>query len=225
MHCTHCYVALAFASVLLSAGSASAAVVDFTDSSVWGGATGAQSASTTIDGIGVTASAQPAAQGATLTQSDQGLGVNLGDGSSWTAQQIEGAEVLTIGFDEAVTIDEVYVTSLYEWGVFGIVWQDESGSFYYNDIYGNAQGGSFNADTWTGDQAVAVDSAATQSISFVAQGDWSNWQSNEFSIAGLSFTAANTATVPELDSNATHSALTLLLGASLVLAGRRRTTC
>ena len=208
------------AMTLAVANSASAAMVDFTDASVWGGATGAQSASANVGGVTVTAYAEPAAQGAVLTQSGGGLGVNLNNTSIWTAQQIQGAEVLTVGFSEAVTVDEVYITSLYEWGVFGVVWQDESGSYYYTDVNGNAQNGTFNATSWTGNATVSVGSTATQSISFVADGNWSNWRDDGFSVGGLSFSKATT--VPELDGDASHSAVALLVGACFVLLGGRR---
>ncbi len=198
--------------MLLMASPAAATTIDFGDAE-FSDAAGEQSWNTTVDGVGVTISAQPADDGAVIEHSGDGLGVDLNDG--WAAgEQIEGEEVLTIEFDQVVDVEELTVTNLYDWGIIQI----EVGTY---TVDGEVT--EFTAESSNGTLTVPVDAQPTTTISFRASGDWSGWLDNGFTLESISFSAVDSVSaVPELDPNAAPAAVAFVVGSALLLSERRR---
>lgn len=202
--------ALLVLALLLVASPAFAATIDF-GSSQFSGATGQQSF--TVDSLDLTVSASTTTgEDATLQQSSDGLGVNFGDG--WAAsRQIEGVELLTLTFDDLVTVTELSVANLFDWGCIQI----EVGSYTIN-----GETLDFEANSWTGKLTVPVDAAPTNQIVFRAVGDWSGWTDNGFTLASITLGSGGVTSVPELDPGALPGAIAVTVGGALVLTERRR---
>jgi hypothetical protein len=198
--------AVAFAAAALAAGSARAALIDFT-SSAFAAASGQASFSTTVDGVGVTLlEAKPV--GAELNQSSDGLGVD----SPWGVEdpgEIGIPERIVVTFDSKQFIDQVYVSQLFrESGWMGTI--NETGWYSIDGgdkVYFQASGDP------SGLLAIAVGQAGT-SIEFGAK---LAGGSHDYSLAQLSvrtFEGAVTA-IPEPVSLAMLGAGGLLVGAAL----------
>jgi hypothetical protein len=173
--------------VLLLAGTAAAATIDFT-SATFGGANGHASFSAS----GVTLTAGPS--GAVLTwnywNSFDGIGINY----EYMPNQVEGPELLTAIFSVPVYISSVLITNLY----YDPYNPPDSG--YYPEIGRyelNASGNwiqfSANAgqypDSTHGELALQVGSSVlVNRISFMAAGVLPNNQNHEFSVAKIEAT-------------------------------------
>lgn len=209
----------------LVASPAFAATIDFTDAGVWGSATGNGSYTATVGGVGVTATAQPLANGATLFQSGYGMGVNYNDSSTSQKVQIDSGELLQLGFDQAVQVSS-FTVDLFSTTVSASFWSlniyQDKGRVYYTDINGTPQyAGSFASgfDFFsTGSTTFGLDLPSITGIDFSAYGNYS-----DYSLRSVSFSAvASASTVPELDPNGMGAVLCLIFGGAAVLLGRRQ---
>jgi hypothetical protein len=135
------------------------------------------------------------------------------DGSD-AAAQIEGAEILTVAFDEPEMVTGFTVSNLYDWGIIQI----EVGSYV---IDGNDYG-EFVAENSDGTLTVDLGSVEASSISFSATGDWSWFGDNGFTLASITTEPDSVTAVPELDPGALPGAIAILVGSAVVVRGRRR---
>jgi hypothetical protein len=198
--------------VLLLASPASAAVIDFGDSA-FEAAEGLSTYSTTVDGVGVTISAAPSPY-ALIEHTSAGLGIDYRDSGS-AEQQIEGVEVLTLQFDTLVDITQLTVTNLYDWGMI----QVEVGTYTLD-----GQSTTFEAQNQAGTLTVPVDAAPATTITFRAQGGWSWFGDNGFTLESITFETpgGSVAAAPELDPNVASSAVAIAVGTTLLVNERRR---
>ena len=196
------------AGLLLVAGNAAATLVDFS-SSAFSGASGAESFTTTIEGVGVTVlEARPV--GAELTQTSDGLGV---DSPNWNllddASQLGVPERIIVTFDNAQFIEEVYVAQLFrESGWLGTI--NETGWF---SIDGGDQVEFHASGDANGQLSIAVGAEAT-SITFGAK---LAGGSHDYSLSGLNLrtiSAAVTA-IPEPISTALLGIGGIVVGAAV----------
>jgi hypothetical protein len=164
----------AIALATLVSGKAGATLIDFS-SSAFAAATGQESFSTTIQGVGVTLlDAKPV--GAKLDQTSEGLGVD----SPWGLEdpnEIGVPERLIVSFDNKQFIDQIYVAQLFrESGWMGTI--NESGWY---SIDGGAKTYFEASGAADGLLTVAVGKSA-QSIEFGAK---LVGGSHDYSLAGL----------------------------------------
>lgn len=172
--------------VLLLAGSASAATIDFRDAAAFGGANYQTSFSTGIDGYTLTLTAAPT--GARLYwDSTDGLGVRY----SYENDEIEGRERLRIAFSTPVYLSSVLLTDLFNEGYL------ERGFYRLN---GTGDWIRFKADPGqtpgtNGELELLFDSSVlVNSIAFRAPGLLPlRDQSHEFSVAAIQ---ANAVPIP-----------------------------
>lgn len=213
------------AGLAIVASPAAAATIDFTDASVWGASTGQNSFTTTVGGVGVTAQAQPAGLGATLSQSAAGMGVNYQDSYSWQRAQIDNGELLQLDFDQAVNVSSFSV-DLFSTSVTVSNWRlnvyQDKGNVYYTDVDGNSQLATGIASGWDfstfGATNFGLDLPALTGLDFSSYGTFS-----DYSLRSVTFSAlGDAATVPELDPSGATAAFCLLAGMMVVIADRRR---
>jgi hypothetical protein len=176
------------ASLTLAAGHAGATVIDFTGSA-FSGATGRETFSASIDGIGVTVlEARPV--GAELYQTSEGLGVD----SPWGIEdpgEIGLPEQIVVSFDDPQFIEEIYVAQLFrESGWLGTV--NESGWY---SLDGGAKTYFEASGAASGLLTIAVGSSA-ETISFGAK---LAGLSHDYSLSGLNVRTlgAGVAAIPE----------------------------
>jgi hypothetical protein len=204
---------------LAFASPASAAVLDFTDASIFGILDGKSSESVEVEGIGMTVTANPTPD-ATIVQSEKGLGINSQDGY-WAGRQIQGDEVLSIEFDEPQEVTEFTVTNLFNWVEGEFALQIEEGEFVINQGEVDEFSGEFTATDTYGKFSFDLTSisaaSAVSSFSFNAKGAWTNVFDS-----GLTLASITTNTVPEPDSGGLLVVMMVLIGSTLVVSERRR---
>lgn len=164
----------------------------------------------TADGVSATATAGPT--GASISwEAGDGFGVNFLD-TSGLKDEIDGIEYLTLSFSESVYVDQVLITDLFVEGFLG--WRVETGSATTDSgtTWFKASGAS------SGELMLSLGQNIT-GITFRA----ASLVGHDFSVGGISAVrSALSASVPELDPNASGSAMALLLGGVACAMGRRR---
>jgi hypothetical protein len=206
--------------ILLVAGPAFAAELDFRSSSFTSADGDPSFNYTASDGIQVRL--QPGPSGATLYQdSTDGIGVRY----SYETDEIEGRERLTISFSQSGASQSVLITDLYLTDLF--VERTSGGTQYAEVGYYTVNGSTttFHAvqPTGTNGELHLSPDVWASAITFSAPGIVGS-QNHEYSVAGLSYTTRS-GSVPELDPSAAAGALVLLLGSVLLLTERRRLAC
>jgi hypothetical protein len=201
-------------------------------------AAGKATYTTQVDSVGVTLTAAPT--GAVLTwEAGDGLGIQSTAGYEY--DEVEGAEVLTVSFNQPVHITQVVLTDLFKEqsntaGNLATYWYLEEGKYQLADgSIHTFQAASSQVPGTNGILTLNVN-ATTTSISFSAPGYtdptkvktscWSsttvNKEDNEFSIAKISFDKLQSNGVPELDGRSAFSAAGLLVGGIFAACSRRR---
>ena len=196
----------AIALATLVSGKAGATLIDFS-SSAFAAATGQESFSTTVQGVGVTLlDAKPV--GAQLDQTSDGLGVD----SPWGLEdptQIGVPERLVVSFDSKQFIDQIYVAQLFrESGWMGTI--NESGWY-------SIDGGPKTYFQASGDPSGLLTVAVGQSAKSIEFGAKLVGGSHDYSLAGLNVRTldGSVTAIPEPFSAAMLGVGGLVIGAAV----------
>jgi hypothetical protein len=147
-------------------------------------------------------------------------------GDDWMimGDEIDQQEKLIVNFSEAVTIEKIAITDLYDEGYIPMVnfyAPDEAGQWRITDMDGNVlNSGNFYGEqdryVSNGNLTVDLGGLLAETLELVSL---NNSQFKGFSVASITF---STKSVPELGAQGLGASAFLLFGAALLLSDRRR---